>query len=268
MFGDFWMPRERRERRHPERPALQPPKHRRAFVTVPLLALAALSCARPPGTPLPAPAVHPGDPARLHALSLRFAPVLFLHPEEPYQVISVLAVFHPSKPLIAYHIFFEDDAFLAGRGKRLDHEIAWVEYDPVTLKVTDVFTLWHRTVLETESRLQEAKVEDQRPRLDVQWGQHGLLPPDWRTLVTIRPKLELWFHYQLMRLVNRLPKISTVTPSVRFRGSYAGYLVFTREVPTATYIRKEDVVVAEYPLEYIRSRVGQSFLPKKEWPDW
>jgi hypothetical protein len=229
--------------------------------------LAAISCARFPGTHLPAPAAYPVDAVRLHTLSLRFAPILLLHPEEPFRVVSVLAVFHPSRPLIAYHVFFEDDAFLAGRGKRLDHEIAWVEYDPVTLAVTDVFALWHRAILRTQRCLMEAKAESQHPHLDVQWGQHGLLPSGWKTRATIRPKLELAIHFQLMRFINHLPKTSTVRPVVAFRGSYAEYLVFTEEVQTATYIRREDVVVTEHPLEYIRSRVGQSFLSKQEWPD-
>jgi hypothetical protein len=59
------------------------------------------------------------------ALGRRFAPILYLNPAEPFGILTIIPVFHPSLPLIAYHVFFEEDALLAGRGKSSDHEIVY-----------------------------------------------------------------------------------------------------------------------------------------------
>jgi hypothetical protein len=233
-----------------------------------LFACAMISCGRPGGMPSDESVEYTDGAAPLTTVALRFAPVLFLHPDEPYQVATVFVVFHPTKPLIAYHIFFEDDVFMAGRGKSLDHEVAWVEFDPVTLKVTDVFTLWHRTVLRTESCLMDAKASGQRSKIEVEWGQHGLLPFGWKSLVTARPRLELAMHYEVVRYINRLPKASSMKPAVSFKGSFNDYLVFTEKVDAADYIHERDIVKAEQSLEFLRSRLGTTFVPKKEWPNW
>jgi len=233
-----------------------------------LFAFTMISCSAPVGRSSPTHADYIDGAADLAAVALRYAPILFLHPDEPFHVVAVIAVYHPAKPLIAYHIFFDDDAFLAGRGKSVDHEIAWVEYDPVTLKVTDVFTLWHRTVLRTESCLMDAKASGQRAKIEVQWGQHGLLPFGWKSLVTARPRLELAMHYEVVRYINRLPKASSMKPAVSFNGSFNDYLAFTKKVDAVDYIHERDIVKAEHSLEFLRSRLGTTFLPKKEWPDW
>ena len=211
---------------------------------------------------------HRDGVTNLHALALRFAPRLYLHPDEPFEITEIIPVFHPVKPIVAYHIFFEDDALFAGRGKEVDHEIVWVEYDPVTLKVSNVATLWHRTVLRTDKCLIDAKASEQRPRVEVQWGQHGLLPLGWETLQTVRPRVELVVHYNLVRILQRIPRIQAVEPSVRFKGSYREYLRFTREVDAVNYVKNQEIIVAEYTAEELKSRVKQSFGVKKEWPFW
>jgi hypothetical protein len=233
-----------------------------------VLAFAMLSCGSPGGRSSPARVDYIDGAADLTTVALRFAPVLYLNPDEPFRVVAVIAVHHPSKPLIAYHIFFEDDVFMAGRGKSLDHEIAWVEYDPVTLKIADVFTLWHRTVLRTESCLMDAKASGQRPKIEIEWGQHGPLPSGWRSLVAARPRLELAMHYKVVRYINRLPKASPRKPAVSFRGSYTDFLTFTGKVDAADYLSERSVFKAEHSQEFLSSRLGVTFLPKKEWPDW
>jgi len=249
------------------RPAA-PRARRRAFVAAVLLSCAAVSCGGQADLSSRSRSACVDGGVDRHTLAIRFAPVLMLHADEPYRVVSVFAVFHPSKPLVAYHVFFEDDVLLAGRGKSLDHEIAWVEYDPVTLKATDVFTLWHRTVLRTDACLMDAKASGQRPRLDVQWGQHGLLPHGWKNLVTARPRLELATHYELARYLNRLPKASARDRAVSFRGSYGDYVTFDVRVDAADYIRADCVIEAPRSREYLNARLGETFLLKKEWPDW
>lgn len=197
-----------------------------------------------------------------------FAPWLYLNESEPHKIIAVIPVFHPSRPVIAYHIFFDDDVMLAGRGKFADHEIVWVQYDPVTLKVADVLALWHRTVIRTDECVMDARASRQRPKIAVQWGQHGMLPLGWEGLGAARPNLEIKMHYQLARFVNRLPKASTKRPAVAFRGSYADYTRFTEEVDSADYIKPGEAAAIEESEEYLRARLGETFSVKKEWPDW
>jgi hypothetical protein len=201
-------------------------------------------------------------------LALWFAPDLYLNSSEPFGVVAVIPVLHPSEPIIAYHVFFDDDAMLAGRGKQLDHEVMWVKYDPVTLKAVDVLTLWHRTVLETGACAPDARLRGQHARVCVQWGQHGLLPFGWESLVTVRPRLELLMHYELVRYINRIPRASRKRPPVAFQGTYQAYTSFTRELQTRAYVETTAVVVGDDSDDALRARLAESFMLKKQWPDW
>jgi hypothetical protein len=207
--------------------------------------------------------------ADCYSLALRFAPTLYLHADDPYDIITIIPVFHPTKPMIAYHIFFEHDAVLLGR-EDADHEIVWVRYDPITLKTVDVLTLWHRTVLRTDECLMFARTSAQRPTIFVQWGQHGMLPFGWNTLMTARPRLELLVHYHLVRNLNRLPKIGSRGVTISFEGSYEDYVRFTRLIDAREYVRKQAPIVAEYSEVELSSSLPDTlkFKVKKEWPDW
>lgn len=241
---------------------------RRARIALAVVSCVAVSCggnAGMHGHPAVECAAAGSD---LCALARRFAPILMLHEREPYGVTEIFAVFHPVEPVIAYHIFFEDDVVLAGRGKPLDHETAWVKYDPVTLKTTEVFTLWHRTVLATEACVLNAKASGQRPRIDVQWGQHGLLPFGWETLTSARPRLEIRIHYEVARRLNRLATAKARERDVSFEGIYADYVTFSVRLDTADLIDESRVVKAGRSREFLRARLGDTFLLKKEWPDW
>ena len=209
-----------------------------------------------------------GEPVAADVLAGWFAPELWLNPSEPFELVTVVPVLHPSKPVIAYHMFFEEDALLAGRGRDLDHEVMWVKYDPVTLKIDDVFTLWHRTVLRTDLCTLDARARRQHPRICVQWGQHGMLPFGWEGLLSARPRLELVFHYEIATYLNRIPRISRIKPTVVFRGSYDDYVTFTRTVDTSAYMTGVDAIVAEYCERELEKIIDRSFLHKKQWPDW
>lgn len=233
-----------------------------------LMAVLSLVCGKQGRDPARPASVHSDRMGDLHTLALWFAPILYLHPDEPSEIMTVIPVFHPTKPIVAYHIFFDDDAFLAGRGKDIDHEVVWVEYDPINLKVEDVLTLWHRTVLRTDACVLDARRPEQRPRISVQWGQHGMLPLGWENLTSARPRLELRMHYNLARYINRIPLASPKRPVIAFAGSYEEYLTFTEAVDTSIYIEERDTVIAEDCEGELRLRIHQSLSIKKQWPDW
>lgn len=200
-------------------------------------------------------------------LALRFAPRLYLHEDEPYGLEAIVPVLHPVKPIIAYHIFFESEGFLV-IGDKLDHEIVWVEFDPVTLKVMDVTTYWHRTVLRTKDCVLDARRTGQRPRVDVQWGQHGMLPFGWRRLRTARPRAELVIYYSIMHNTKRKNRNVRKLHKISFSGSYEEYCRFDVYIDAAQYIDVMDVIVMERPTKALRSRIKGTFAEKKEWPDW
>jgi hypothetical protein len=204
----------------------------------------------------------------LYQLAVRFAPRLFLNDQEPYELKTVIPVFHPCRPLIAYHLFFEDDAVYSGEGKSMDHELVWVQYDPVTLMVMDVFTFWHRTVLRTSECVMDAKSGGQRPCINVQWGQHGMLPEDWQGLNTVRPRLELVLHYSLVARGKSASAEGAAGGDVVFHGSYEEYTSFTWYVDSTPYIREENIITSENPADDISSRISGSYAEKKEWPYW
>ena len=177
-------------------------------------------------------------------LARRFAPRLYITPSEPYQIKDLIVFIHPEKPLIAYHLMWEDDSIGAGLGADSDHEVAWVEYDPISLKLVNCWVLWHRGILRTDQSVIDAKSHNQRPRIFVQWGQHGMLPVGWDKLTTARPKAELRLHFAIAKSIQTGPYTgSKNVDSLRFQGNYSDYLTFSEFLDSRQYIRPGKVVV-------------------------
>ena len=202
----------------------------------------------------------------LNDLAMRFAPKLYLNSDEPTKLISIIPVHHPEKPLIAYHIIFDDDALFSGRGEIYDHEVLWVEYDPITYIVVDVPVLWHRTVIRTVSALLDAKSSDQRPRVMIEWGMHGLLPLGWEKLSILRVNAEIRLHWILAQNASKVPGLQK--HKVRFEGTFEEFTTFKDYVDSREYIKNQNIIVAEYSYDELDKRIDDSFSLKKEWPDW
>gem|GEM_PF-2388623 len=200
-------------------------------------------------------------------LALRFAPRLYTNPTEPYRIRDLIVFIHPQKPLIAYHVIWEDDSIGPGLGVEGDHEIAWIEYDPISLKLVDVWALWHRGILHTHQSVMEAKSHDQRPKLFVQWGQHGMLPVGWSKLPTARPEAELRLHFTIAKSM----QIGEYTgskniDSLRFQGDYSDYLTFSKLVDSRQYIHSEKVIVGTDSNTIIARMVPYTISAKQPWP--
>jgi len=99
----------------------------------------------------------------------RLAPVVLRHRSEPFGLRDVAVVLHPDRPLIAYHLFWDDDIDFPDDNDPCDHEIIWVEYDALTDRAVRVFTYFHGQIL-------RAPVVDNSGRVGVEWGQHGSVP--------------------------------------------------------------------------------------------
>jgi hypothetical protein len=103
-------------------------------------------------------------------LARQLAPVLYLQADETFPLVRVVAVVHPSRPIIAYHLLWRDDAHGAWVPftQPSDQEIVWVGYDSTRAPV-DVWTYWHGNVLHVSWPRRQVLI-------DVQWGKHGSLP--------------------------------------------------------------------------------------------
>ena len=67
------------------------------------------------------------------ALARSLAPTLFVQRDEYFALSRVVAVVHPTRPVVAYHLLWRDDVNGAWIPftKPTDQEIVWVGFDSV-----------------------------------------------------------------------------------------------------------------------------------------
>ena len=202
-------------------------------------------------------ALAPTDSGAMLARSL--APVLYLQRDERFPLSRSVAVVHPTRRIIAYHLLWRDDV----NGSWIpftvatDQEIVWVGYDATNAPI-DVWTYWHGVILHTP--WPKAQVA-----IDVQWGKHGSMPrglvesslPRFRTLNVF---------YAMTRLL-----IPDMVLSRAMRGGpatfpygYSRYRDFSREMPLADKL--DAIVRTEDPDETLRAVFGK-YSKKPPWPD-
>jgi hypothetical protein len=193
------------------------------------------------------------------ALARALAPVLYLQRDEPFQLARVVAVFHPTRPVIAYHLLWEDDAYGSWIPFTVatDQEIVWVGYDS-TKAPAQVWTYWHGTLLHTTWPRRQVEI-------DVQWGKHGSLPrgtlerslPNGRTLrdfyLTVWALPDFW----LGNFTRRGPFCFCHGPK--------RYREFTRPLPLTDRI--DFVVRTDNPREVLGMVFGERYSEKTTWPD-
>ena len=191
-------------------------------------------------------------------LARSLAPVLYLQRDERFPLSRAVAVVHPDKPVIAYHLLWRDDV----NGSWLpftvatDQEIVWVGYDPSGSPV-DVWTYWHGTIL-------HAKWPKSQVAINVQWGKHGSLPRG--VVESDLPRLRtLNVFYALTRLLvpDMLLSRAMRGGPATFPHSYARYRDFSREMPLAD--RLDAIVRTVDPDEYLRAVFGK-YSGKPQWP--
>ncbi|HYD85791.1 MAG TPA: hypothetical protein VEA63_17105, partial [Opitutus sp.] len=93
------------------------------------------------------PPAKPSENER--ALVRQFAPRLHLVAGEFFPLKDIVAIVHPDRPVIAYHLFWDDDIGYPADNEPCDHEIVWVEYDPATRVIVQVWTYFHGRVVST-----------------------------------------------------------------------------------------------------------------------
>jgi hypothetical protein len=212
-----------------------------------------------PPRPVSVPgAVASSDSSALLARAL--APLLYIQRDEWFPLQRVVAVVHPSRPLIAYHLLWQDDV----NGSWIpftvatDEEVIWVGYDS-SRAPTDIWTYWHGTLLHADwrSRGQVA--------IDVQWGKHGSLPHGLiESDLPSTKKLNDFYAFTWLSLPDIWLGNLTRRGPWCFCHGYARYRDFSRLLMLSN--RLDVVVRADDAREALGTVFGRPYSSKTAWP--
>lgn len=203
-------------------------------------------------------AVERGDSADVLARAL--APLLYVQRDEWFPLERVVAVIHPTRRIIAYHLLWRDDVHGSWVPFTVptDEELVWVGYDS-TAAPTDVWTFWHGNILHTPWR------DRGRVEIDVQWGKHGSLPRGVveSDLPTFQ-KLNTFYALSWLGLPDIWLGNLTRRGPWCFCHGYGRYRDFSTPLPLNDRI---DVVLrTENPQEGLAAVFGKPYSKKKPWP--
>ena len=213
---------------------------------------------RPPEPSRIAGALQAGD--RQLEIAKSLAPLLFIQRDEYFPLERVVAVLHPTRPIIAYHLLWRDDVHGSWIPFTVptDEEVVWVGYDS-TAAPTDIWTFWHGKILHTPWR-------DRGPiAINVQWGKHGSLPrgvvesdlPGFR-------KLNDFYAFAYLGIWDMwLGRLTRPGPGC-FCHSYRRYREFSE--PLAVGDRLDAVLRTEDPRAALTEVFGKPYSKKRPWP--
>lgn len=213
------------------------------------------------------PPVPPSADQR--ALVLKFAPRLQRVANEFFPLKDIAAILHPEKPVIAYHLFWDDDLGFPSDNDPCDHEVVWVEFDPATRKVTRVSTYWHGRIVTTEAAAADANTHEGRPWIGVEWGFHGSIP--WQAPGSVKVVDDvLRDHFQKAKhgLKSRpADPLARGWPS-EFAGDYAAFTRFSEPLDPRPMLRDRDLIYVSRWANATLNRycLRYNFAAKTEWP--
>ncbi|MCI0351638.1 MAG: hypothetical protein L0Z53_19635 [Acidobacteriales bacterium] len=223
------------------------------------------------------------------ALAHRFLPRLYVTPVEPFRLQDFGVILHPSRRIIAYHLFWEDDIDFPEDNDPCDHEVLWVEYSGGKKTITGLSTYFHGRILRGSGQaLQDAQAHGERPRVNVQWGKHGSLPLGWEKLPIVanegdsekkfypvgRPITLLDYnrgtYEKLAKEGRRLPEhpLGRRWPK-KFVGSWEDFTDFSRLMDPAELLSSRQMIrVSRWNSATINQHfLRYNFRPKTEWPE-
>jgi hypothetical protein len=193
-------------------------------------------------------------------LARRLAPLLYLQRDEWFPLERAVAVVHPTRPVIAYHLLWRDDVHGSWIPFTVptDEEVVWVGYDPSGAP-TDIWTYWHGKTLHADWRSRGT------PAVDVQWGKHGLMPRGVieSDLPSLR-KLNDFYAYHFLFLPDILLGRLTRPGPLGFFHSYARYRDFSRVLVLGDSL--DAVVRTEDAREALAAVFGKPYSRKPQWP--
>ncbi|MEW5979201.1 MAG: hypothetical protein AB1898_25685 [Acidobacteriota bacterium] len=232
----------------------------------------------------------PEDPTpRQRQMAFRFAPRLFLTANEPFELKDFVAILHPTRNLIAYHLFWDDDIDFPDDNDPCDHEIVWVEYDPDKSSLTGIITYFHGRLLRSDPvAVAEALANQGRPRVLVQWGKHGSMPFGWEQLRIVADSSDSESsYYPVGRSISLLRYLEGTCRKLqqdgrrmqehplgrswprKFDGTCQEFSSFPVELdPTPLLQARQMIKVSRWNSATINQHfLRYNFRPKSEWPD-
>jgi hypothetical protein len=185
---------------------------------------------------------------------------LYLQPDEWFPLERVVAVLHPTRRIVGYHLLWRDDVHGSWIPFTVptDQEIVWVGYDG-SGSPTDLWTSWHGTILHADWRGRGLA------QVDVQWGKHGPLPH--QTIESDLPRFKSLNSFYLFTWLG-LPDIWLGNLTRRgpwcYCKGYGRYRDFSRLMTLGNRI---DVVVrTDDPNPVLGMVFGKPFSRKRVWP--
>lgn len=210
----------------------------------------------PPAEPTPAQ----------RELAQKFAPRLFNVATEFFPLKDIVAIVHSDRPVIGYHLFWEDDIGYPSDNEPCDHEIVWVEYDPARGEVTKISTYFHGRLLGGAEAVADAMAHGGRPWIGVEWGFHGSISVGG--LAEAEPTLRR--HWELAHVqAKNLPRDPLARGWPReYAGDFDAYRAFSEPLDTASELDKRGLVyVSRWPTATLnRWCLRYNFAAKPEWP--
>jgi hypothetical protein len=223
-------------------------------------------------------------------LARRFAPRPFVTPSEFLKLKDFALVLHPSERVIAYHFFWEDDIDFPEDNDPCDHELIWVQYSADRTSIEKIWTYFHGRILRGgEPAISDARRNNMRPRVNVQWGKHGSMPLGWEELKILGDRGDAESNYYplnqpiSLRLYNegtfrklsqdgrRLPDhplgVRAGWPR-KFSGTWNDFVDFSKLIDPLKWLDKNKMARVS---RWNSATINQFFLPynfrpKTEWP--
>ena len=218
-----------------------------------------LLTAEPPATPS----------AEQRQLVLKFAPRLYNVPNEFFPLKDIAAILHPEKPVIAYHLFWEDDLGFPSDNDPCDHEVVWVEYDPATQRVKQVWTYWHGRIVTTGTATDDANAHGGRPWIGVEWGFHGSVP--WQALGQVKVVEEIlrshWDNAHTRAKTRPRDPLARGWPT-EYAGDFSAFTTFSVPNDPRPMLRERDLIYVSRWANATLNRycLRYNFAAKTEWP--
>jgi hypothetical protein len=211
-----------------------------------------------PPRPVTLPGVLSGSDSGA-ILARTLAPVLYLQRDEWFPLERVVAVLHPTRRIIAYHLLWKDDVHGSWIPFTVptDEEVVWVGYDS-TRAPTELWTYWHGSILHAEWPRRQVLIE-------VQWGKHGSLPSGiLESDLPLTKKLNAFYAYSWLGLPDIWLGNLTRPGPWCFCHGYGRYRDYSRPLVLAD--RLDAIVRGADAREVLVQVFGRPYSKKTPWP--
>jgi hypothetical protein len=207
--------------------------------------------------------------ASQRALVLKFAPRLHNVPNEFFPLKDIAAIIHPEKPIIGYHLFWEDDLGFPSDNDPCDHEVVWVEYDPRTENVTRVQAYWHGRIVSTDAATADANAHGGRPWIGVEWGFHGSVPWQAQGKVEVVDRI-LRDHWQAAHVTAKTRPRDPLARGwpTEYAGDFAAFTTFSVPNDPRPMLKERELIYVSRWANATLNRycLRYNFAAKTEWP--